>query len=335
LQKTPQQLWETLSKMLWFQDEPVHSLQPLVGFALMELTAARGIKVILNGQGADEALAGYGTYFKDYWHTLLMRGMAQQTWREIGRYTAAHGGNRFGLYARQIRRLVQWNLRVIPAYRLLSRQKKIYQMRSNPWFTPQLTQHLPEETPYSTEKGDLSAILMRSITSDPLPIYLRVEDRNSMAHSIECRLPFLDYRLVSFVLRLPTEWSVRGPWSKYVLREGMRGKIPESVRSRVDKMGFPTSSGKWLSEGLYEPVMDLLHSREARGRGIYNIERVIRDFERHRKGEIDATDKLNQVIQFEIWSEIQRFGYGPDRSRADSGGSPAVAGRGKPTAATG
>ncbi len=321
LEKTPRQLWDALRRMLWFQDEPVHSLTPLVGYALMEMTAANGLKVILNGQGADETIAGYGNYFRDYWQTLLDRGCALKAWREIESHTAAHGGSRRGLYVRQLRRLLQSKLRAVPAYRVLSWRKNIERARDNPWFTPQLTQALPEGQPYGPGKDDLDASLTRSIMSHPLPLYLRVEDRNSMAHSIEARVPFLDYRLVSFVLGLPPEWKVRGPWNKYVLREGMRGRIPESVRSRVDKMGFPTSSDKWLGGVLYEPVLDLLHSRQARERGIYNLERIVRDFDLHRKGELVVTGRLLQVSQFEIWSDLQQS----TPAAVDSGSSPAAA----------
>jgi asparagine synthase (glutamine-hydrolysing) len=141
---------------------------------------------------------------------------------------------------------------------------------------------------------------------DPLPTYLRVEDRCSMAHAIETRLPFLDYRLVSFVLGLTADWKLRGPWSKFVLREGMRNRIPESVRNRSDKMGYPIPLRQWLTGPLYEPTMDLLHSQQARTRGIYNIDRIVQDLGRHKKGEIDATERLSRVIQFEIWSEMQR-----------------------------
>ena len=82
-----------------------------------------------------------------------------------------------------------------------------------------------------------------------------------MAHSVECRVPFLDYRLVSLVFRSPMRWKMRGPWNKYLLREAMRQRIPESVRTRVDKWGFPVPQGKWISGAWYEPLQELLESR--------------------------------------------------------------------------
>jgi asparagine synthase (glutamine-hydrolysing) len=126
-----------------------------------------------------------------------------------------------------------------------------------------------------------------------------------MAHSVEARLPFLDYRLVSFVSQdCQMTGRVRGPWNKYVLREGMRGRIPESVRSRVDKMGFPTASKKWFAHDLYEPLRDILGSRVVRERGIYNADAVINDLERHRRGEIDLANRLFHVAEFEILSDL-------------------------------
>src|SRR4029079_2778837 len=80
-----------------------------------------------------------------------------------------------------------------------------------------------------------------------------------MAHSVEVRLPFLDHRLVSLAFSLGPEWKIRGPWNKYVLRQAMRGRIPESVRNRVDKMGFPTNASAWLRGPLYERVREVVH----------------------------------------------------------------------------
>lgn len=127
-----------------------------------------------------------------------------------------------------------------------------------------------------------------------------------MAHSVEARLPFLDYRLVSFVCGLPDEWKVRGPWNKYVLRESMRGRMPESVRGRVDKMGFPTASKKWFAHDLYEPLRDVLGSQTVRERGIYNTKVILADLERHRKGEVDFANRLFHIAEFELLSDILR-----------------------------
>src|SRR5205814_6163936 len=100
-----------------------------------------------------------------------------------------------------------------------------------------LLRELPESYPFGP--ADLNGALAFTQRVAPLPLYLRLEDRNSMAFSIEARLPFLDYRLAEFAYALPDEWKVRGPWNKYVLREAMAVRIPENVRIRTDKMVFP------------------------------------------------------------------------------------------------
>lgn len=152
--------------------------------------------------------------------------------------------------------------------------------------------------------ANLNASLAYSVNHIPLQQILRIEDRNSMAHSIESRLPFLDYRLVSLAFGLAPEWHMRGPWNKYVLREAMRGRIPESVRSRIDKMGFPVPARDWLADALHEPLMDVLHSRKLRERGIYDVDAILRDAASHRARKLDATAAMFNVAQFETWAEL-------------------------------
>lgn len=303
LETSAARLWDLLGAVLHFQDEPVHSMTPLVGYELMRLSSAHGMKVILNGQGADETIGGYGSYFSDYWCTLLAHGRAGEAWREIGRYVAAHPGKRARLYLRQWRRLAQGRLAAWRVYRDLARWKRAREHLLDSWFTRDLPRHArpgSEDIP----ETDLNRQLARSVYRAPLPLYLRIEDRNSMAHAIEARLPFLDYRLVALLFSLAPEWRIRGPWNKYVLREAMRGRIPESVRTRVDKMGFPTPARSWFAQALSEPALDLMTGRAARERGIYNIDAIVRDMERHRRGEIDLTGRIFDVAQYEAWCAL-------------------------------
>ncbi|MCS6316410.1 MAG: hypothetical protein H8K05_01230, partial [Nitrospira sp.] len=196
-----------------------------------------------------------------------------------------------------------WEMYKVGAYRTWAQARRQARLRQNPWFSEDLTRYFIDEYPSPVEMT-LSHVLKQSVVSAPLPLYLRIEDRNSMAHSVEARLPFLDYRLVSFVSALSDDWKVRGPWNKYVLREGMRGRIPESVRTRVDKMGFPTASKKWFAHDLYEPLRDILGSQAVRERGIYNAGALINDLERHRRGEVDLANRLFHVAEFEILSDL-------------------------------
>jgi asparagine synthase (glutamine-hydrolysing) len=300
LSTSPGRLWELLSEVLRFQDEPIHSMTPLVGYELMRVSAANGVKVILKGQGADETIAGYGSYFPNYWCGLIRQGRMVEAWHEMGRYTQAHGGSRSAEYLQNCKRTLQGWLGGSRAYREMARARRSRADVNGGWFTQELSQQRAIGDSGRARIG-LNEELAYSIEHDPLPLYLRVEDRNSMAHSVEARLPFLDYRVVSFLFGLPPEWRLRGHLNKYVLREAMRSRIPESVRSRVDKMGFPVSQKSWFADALAQPVLDIMASREARERGIYNTEVIVRDIERHRKGEIDASAKIFKAAQYEVW----------------------------------
>lgn len=302
LETSPALLWERLPEVLRYQDEPVHSLTAVVGFELMRLAAAHGIRVILNGQGADETIGGYFSYFVDYWRELLAGGRAGKAWGEIKGHAAAHGRDPSRLMLTALRNLAWWQLNRVSAYRRLAHSWRRRRLERDRWLVPELAARI---SPAAVRPDvGLNAVLKQSVSASPLPLYLRVEDRNSMAHSIEARLPFLDYRLVSLALTLEPRWKMRGGANKFLLREAMRQRIPESVRVRKDKMGFPTPARKWLGRELYEPVRDLLQSREARERGIYHVPAMLQDLEAHRRGEIDVSDQLFGVAQFELWTSM-------------------------------
>jgi len=306
LKTSASDLWSDLETMLRFQDEPVHTLTALVSFQLMRATAAHGIRVVLNGQGGDETLAGYSNYFRNYWSVLLRNSGVSAMWREMKRFAEVHGGpGPMRLFADVLSRKMFYKLGEIPSYRAWALRRRAARIREG-WFTPELVREVPQSYPFPP--ADLNGALAYAQRVDPLPLYLRLEDRNSMAFSIEARLPFLDYRVAELAFRLPDEWKLRGPWNKYVLRESMSGRIPENVRIRPDKMGFPVPAHTWFSENLFEPVMDLLTSRQAIESGRYRVETIERDMYRHRRGEADFSDALFSVAQFEIWSG--QFGHG-------------------------
>ncbi len=299
LDSDPDRAWEILEEVLAFHDEPVHSMSAVIGFELMRLAAARGVKVVLNGNGADEVIGGYSSYFRDYWYTLMTDGRFVEAWGEVGRFSAVHGGNQARLYFSVIRHLLGVTLKQTAIYRVFSGWTHPRNERRYAWFSSEVSEPLVG----AGLDGDwaLDAVLRQSVERWPLPLYLRLEDRNSMAHSVESRLPFLDYRLVALVFSCASEWKIRAPWYKYLLRESMRRRIPESVRTRVEKWGFPVPQGKWMSTAWYRLLQDLLESQDMRERGIYNLQEIRRDLERHRLGEQDFSDKLFTIVQLELW----------------------------------
>jgi len=125
-----------------------------------------------------------------------------------------------------------------------------------------------------------------------------------MAHGIETRLPFLDHRLVTLLFSLSSEWKLKGPWNKYILRQSMTGSIPESVRTRPDKMGFPVPARQWVTKALYDYFQDLLSSRDMREAGLYNIKTIRKDLEMQKNGGEDCSTRLFNIAQFQLWSKM-------------------------------
>jgi asparagine synthase (glutamine-hydrolysing) len=307
----PVRLWDNLDRVLWYQDEPVHSLNELISFEICALAAANGIKVMLNGGGADETLAGYSSYFPLYWRALCRARHFERVRGEIESYSRVHRGDPAALYQRVLRETTRARLAVLPGYRIAARLWRRLRAQRSAWFTADLRAPLPRE-PGGGGSDPLQAALRHAVERAPLPYYLRVDDRNSMAHSLEIRSPFLDYRLVRLAFALPGEWKLRGPWNKYVLREAMRDRIPEVVRTRADKMGFPVPVRQWVGGPLYERLHDLLASRQTAARGLYNVAAIRRDLERHQAGECDVSSDILAVAQVERWLAL---GNGRPESR--------------------
>jgi asparagine synthase (glutamine-hydrolysing) len=298
LATTPTALWHALSEHLWPQDKPVHSFSSVVVHELMKLAHRRGIKVVLSGQGADELLAGYNSYFHDYWLQLLRAGRIGATRREMAAFAHAHDRPLAGLFSRTLGRAIRQILQSVPGYPLISRTRRRAARAKDDWVSNEVRWHW-EPSRCGTVRS-LNDALRSSLEQAHLPLYLRTEDRNSMAHGVELRLPFLDYRLVSLAFRLGSEWKIRGQYTKVLLRQAMAGRIPEIVRTRVQKFGFPTAAAQWFRGPLLEPLRDMLASRPVRESGLWNLAQIDRDVERHRRGDVNVSDRLFDVVQLSL-----------------------------------
>lgn len=305
LHTSADRLWNDLRTVLRFQDEPVHSLTAVVGYQLMGLASDHGIKVILNGQGADETIGGYPNYFRDAWYSLMRSGRMGTAWQQVAAYAEGHGRNGRRMFLDLLRHFAQSQLSALSAYRRLQTRRRLERLGEESWIDRDLLRSL-RPLPESAPPADLRSSLLRSVETSPLPIYLRVEDRNSMAHSIEVRLPFLDVRLVSMLFTLPPLWKLNGPWNKFVLREGMRGRIPESVRARLDKMGFPTPAAQWFRSELRGPLQEVLAQLPDGDGSLLRKREVLSLLERHGRGE-DQTSRLFNAAQFAIWGGQHGF----------------------------
>lgn len=292
-------LWKKLERMTEYQDGPVHTPSALIGFCLCELAASRGTKVILNGQGADETLAGYGNYFFSFWQSLLGEMRFGLLLSQLRKYGAHHDVHMVALLKQVFALFARVQLSRVRVYRWAAATRHRRRLRVHPLYSRDLVGDMPRDRKRDGARG-LGEALRRSVTTSPLPLYLRVEDRNSMAHSIEVRLPFLDYRLVSAVMRTVSTRKLDGFWNKVQLREFMRARIPESVRTRPDKMGFETPDAKWIRAWAPE-IESLFHSRSFVERGFFNVKNLSVALKDHVHQVRDCHEDIFRAVQVELY----------------------------------
>jgi asparagine synthase (glutamine-hydrolysing) len=154
--------------------------------------------------------------------------------------------------------------------------------------------------------------LLQDLTTYSLPSLLRYEDRNSMAHSIESRIPFLDQELVEWIFRLPPSAIIRDGWSRAILREGLRNALPEKIRTRRWKVGFTTPEMRWL-RARRAIIQSLFRSPAFGARPYWNGLAVADAFRRACDGEIDDSMFFWRAINVELWLRV----YFGDRKARD------------------
>ena len=142
-----------------------------------------------------------------------------------------------------------------------------------------------------------------------LQMLLHWEDRDSMAHSIESRVPFLDYRLVEFVLGLPDEFKLAGGMTKKVLREAMRGVLPDEIRTRVDKLGFVTPEEVWVRERMPDSFRKKIEQTLEVAEECFNPDAVRLEFNDILEGQKNFSFWPWRVVNFGEW--VQCFGVEP------------------------
>lgn len=244
-QTTPafEQLFDTLPAMVWHQDEPFGSTSIYAQWQVFKLAREKGIKVMLDGQGADELMGGYHGYFGSFLLGLLRSGDLLRFAKELQSMQHLHGYSLWHLL-----KLILNNALSGPIRQMLRAQLGKPATGSAEWMN---LNHLnvAKVDPYEVQ-GRVGNSLQAQATSHllrtHLPMLLHWEDRSSMAHSVEARVPFLDYRLVEFAFSLNDDMKVSNGMTKAVLRHAMRDVLPEVVRTRVDKMGFVTPEEVWL-----------------------------------------------------------------------------------------
>jgi asparagine synthase (glutamine-hydrolysing) len=223
-------LMDGLSEFIFHQELPMGSFSPFAQFMVMKLVNQHRVKVTLDGQGADELFAGYQSmYYPHYLKELIQKGR----WLELF-YFFRHNGS-FLKYLSQM--LFIW---FYPEHQ----KNSLIIKRSNLQNFMDL-KNLPEYLQYWGNRT-LNETLKTDLWDNSLPILLRYEDYNSMAFSIEARLPFLDYRLVDYLFQLPAVYKIHNGQTKYILKKSFELELPEMIKNRKDKIGFAVPQVKWI-----------------------------------------------------------------------------------------
>ncbi len=289
-QPTAEELLADLDDLAKAQYEPVPSSSTYAQYRVMKLAAGR-VVVLLDGQGADEALAGYHYFFGFYFKNLLRRGKVGTLTKEIGHYLNNH---------RSAYGLKSWAFFLLPpSWRTRARVMQrgyldadFYQAHAN-------GNNVIVEELYGSTSLQESLINHFEYKLEHL---LKWEDRNSMWFSLEARVPFLDYRLVERTLTLPDEHIIRRGMTKSILREAMKGTLPEPIRLRRDKVGFETPEAEWFRTPAFQRYLnDLLHSEPFCSRGVMDIGKVRETYQKHLAREGNYSREIWKWIHLEKW----------------------------------
>lgn len=242
-------LWRRLPELVWIQDEPFASSSIFAQRRVFEEAAGRGVRVMLDGQGADEQIAGYHVFFKVLLLELLRGGRFVELARAWGALRREHGYSRRALARKLLAAWLPAPL-VDPLARLGGGGARLARL-----VDPDRLGARPID-PLGRLPGrrrGVTAYCREQILAASLPALLHWEDRSSMASSVEARVPFLSHELVELSLGLPTDARIRRGETKRILRRAMRGRMSEDVLERRDKIAFVTPETSWW-RGPFAPA---------------------------------------------------------------------------------
>lgn len=241
-----------LDKIIYHQDQPILSASHFAEYKVYEAAGQRGLRVVLDGQGADEYLGGYGIFNWYHLHGLF----SENRFRSLSREWSAMSRLSNSRYHHMFKNFL------FVKYR---QRKPVLASFINPVWGKK---HIDENPMLPPNNARLSTkdLSLHQVFSSSLPYQLHSADRNSMCHSVESRLPFLDHNLVEYCYLLPDTLKISQGKSKVVLREAMKGILPDKVRERVTKLGFPAPERAWMQKNAkwinkeFETSVSALHN---------------------------------------------------------------------------
>jgi asparagine synthase (glutamine-hydrolysing) len=230
-----------LDRIIWHQEEPFAGSSIYAQWAVMKRAHERDVTVMLDGQGGDEQLGGYRKFYIFYLLKLLRsRRIARLAIESLGFFSSSDV-------------LKTLNIRLGLGYLGLdARLLGVHELLREPF-----RERFSERELGFGYQEDLGQRIREDIVKFSLPVLLRYEDKNAMAHCVETRLPFLDYRLVELLASFPLTQKMHKGWTKYVLRRAMKGVLPPRVLYRKTKLGFDTPEDQWFRQFLRPTVRDV------------------------------------------------------------------------------
>jgi asparagine synthase (glutamine-hydrolysing) len=295
-----EQLFDTLDKITWHQDSPIGSSSIFAQYHVFDTTAKQGIKVMLDGQGADETLAGYDGFYYSYYYSLLHQlklGTLMNEVISVKRYS------RFSMPSFIYKTFTSFL--PDPIHKLLKQKLNTFRdtgIKYKPFSVGNGKQDMiiNQVLDFST----LQKLSLNQVYEHSLPMLLHNADRMSMAHSIESRLPFLDYRLVEYILSLQDCYKINRGKTKYILREALKHILPHKIVTRFDKMGFVTPEAYWMKNHNQEFYARLEESSTVLS-SLVEKEKILANFKKETEaGSLSMGSFYWRVISMAAWVKL-------------------------------
>jgi len=291
------ELIESLKDIIYHADTPILTTSTYAQYKVMQLASNNGIKVLLDGQGADELFAGYDVFYYTYFNELMKRFKLYTLIKEL------KANNQFYL------NMKNWLLSdiTILTKRLPSRLSRFFYERSV-YELKYINKDLKEAylnrfgKVYFPFGSNLNNTLKSYAGGEKLQVLLRLEDRMSMRFSIESRTPFADdYNLINFALSLPSKYKIKNGVRKHILRDAGKGILPDEIRNRKDKIGFQTPEIEWLRKIRHE-IPELLTNNL---REYVNVDLVTKELDMLINNPTSkSSSRLLRFLLFAQWREI-------------------------------
>lgn len=298
LVQAPNKLWlQTLRKIIRHMDGPGYSPAVFPLWHIAGTASRQGVKVLIEGQGADELLGGYSDYAAAALLDRLGSSIVRFKWvaliRELITCFASFGMGVFLIRLSRLMfpRLIDLNYRHAG---LLGVMHPDFVARAN-----SSMKDLPARR--NTSKSLAENVMRFDFSSRVLPGLLQYGDTVSMANGIESRLPFLDYRLVEFCARLPIEWKIRNGETKYILREYLRRIRQTQIANRKDKKGYPTPIEQLFKFNDGELLRELLLSKNSRISIYCDQNKIQHLLTRYLSGQKRSENPLYRLLSAELW----------------------------------